>query len=84
MEILKTNIQMNKLGRPVVDQFAIDEDYNVPDSKADIGRIISGEGKIKIEEMKKLENYIRISGKLQFKILYVTDTTEPTLSSLEG
>ena len=84
MEILKTNIQMNKLGRPVVDQFVIDEDYNVPDSKADIGRIISGEGKIKIEETKKLENYIRISGKLQFKMLYVTDTVEPTLASLEG
>ena len=84
MEIVKANIQMNKLGRPVMDQFMIDEDYNVSDSKADIGRIISGEGKIKIEETKKLENYIRISGKLQFKMLYATDSSEPVLSSLEG
>ena len=84
MEIVKANIQMNKLGKPVMDQFMIDEDYNVSDSKADIGRIISGEGKIKIEETKKLENYIRISGKLQFKMLYVTDSSEPVLSSLEG
>ena len=84
MELVKKKIRTNILGKTVADQFMIDDDYNVPDSKRDVGRVVSGEGILKIEEVKKVENYLRVTGKLYFKILYVTDEGEPGLSSLEG
>ena len=84
MELVKRRIRTNEIGKHILDQFIMDDDYNVPDSKADVGRVISGEGTIKIEEMKRVENYLRVSGKLLFKVLYVTDAVIPELESLSG
>ena len=84
MELVKKKIRTNVLGKTVADQFMIDDDYNVPDTKRDVGRVVSGEGSLKIEEVKKVENYLRVTGKLYFKVLYVTDEGEPGLSSLDG
>ena len=84
MELVKKKIRTNMLGKTVVDQFMIDDDYNVPDSKKDVGRVVSGEGTLKVEEVKRVENYLRVTGKLYFKVLYVTDEGEPGLSSLDG
>ena len=84
MELVKKRIRTNEIGKITSDQFILDDDYNVPDTKADIGRVVSGEGTIKIEEIKRVENYIRVSGKLFFKVLYVTDAVMPELESLRG
>ena len=71
-------------GKTIVDQFYVDQDYNVPDAKSDVQRVILNEGTLRIEEQKIVDNYIRISGKIQFRMLYVTDDSEKRLSSLEG
>lgn len=84
MELIKKKIRTNILGRTVIDQFAVDDDYNVPDNRSDVRRIVSGEGRLKIEEIKKVENYLRVTGKLYFKVLYVTDSGDPSLACLEG
>lgn len=84
MEFMTREIQTNQMGRKLVDQFVLDEDYNVPDSKRDVQRIVVGEGKVKIEEVKQVENYIRVRGKLEFQVLYVGEGLEPSLCSLEG
>ena len=84
MELIKKRIRTNILGKTVVDQFTIDDDFNVPDSKNDVGRVIYGEGRLKIEEARKVENYLRVAGKLYFRVLYAADTGEMQLSSLEG
>ena len=47
-------------------------------------RVILGEGTLAVEDMKIVENYIRVAGKLNFKVLYVTDEGETRLSCLEG
>ena len=47
-------------------------------------RIIKGQGTVKIEDVKLVENYVRISGKLYFQILYVTDQGEPMPAVLDG
>ena len=44
-------------------------DYNVPDAKSDVGRVLSGEGSLRIEETRRVENYLRVTGKLNFKVL---------------
>lgn len=84
MELVKKQIHSNQVGKRIVDQFFVDEDYNVPDTKSDVQRVIVSEGKVKIEDMKPVENYIRITGKLYFQVLYVAEGMEPGISSLEG
>lgn len=68
----------------ITDRFYVDDDMNVPDTKKDVKKVILSEGILSVEEIKEIENHIRVAGKLQFKLLYVTDEEEPGLSSLEG
>ena len=72
MELIKKQVHYTQEGKRTFDQFYLDEDYNVPDAKEDVQQIIQGSGTVKIEDIKLVENYIRISGKLYFQILYGT------------
>ncbi len=84
MEYVTKQMQTYKTGNIITDQFYIDDDYNVPDAKNDVKKVILGEGTLTVEDMKVVENYIRVSGKLNFKVLYVTEEGETRLSCLEG
>lgn len=84
MELIQKAIRYNQEGKRTFDQFYLDEDYNVPDTKEDVRQIVQGKGEVKIEDIRLVENYVRISGKLYFQILYVTDQGEPQPSVLEG
>ena len=84
MECLKREIRTFEKNHIVSSQFYIDDDYNVPDARRDVGQVILSSGELKIEETKQVESYLKVSGKLAFKILYVSDETVPQLSSLEG
>lgn len=83
MELIKKRIRTNHLGKTMIDQFMVDDDFNVPDAKSDAGRLISDQGTVRVEEVKRVENYLRITGKLYFKILYVTEG-EASLASMDG
>ena len=84
MEYVTKQMQTYKTGNTIMDQFYIDDDYNVPDVKNDVKKVILGEGTITVEDMKVVENYIRVAGKLKFKGLYVTEEGGVRLSCLEG
>lgn len=84
MEYVKKEIRTFQRGKTVSDQFYIDDDYNVPDAKRDVGKVIWSDGVLHIEEMKMTENYLKISGKLEFKVLYTADEAIPAVASLEG
>lgn len=84
MEQLRKMIRENVTGRRMVDQFYVDGDVNVPDTKSDIGHIVYSQGKLKIDDMKTVENYVRVSGKVLYQILYVIDDMEQRMSVLQG
>ncbi|MGN1266953.1 MAG: SPOCS domain-containing protein [Dorea sp.] len=84
MEYEKKGILVYQQGKTITDQFYMDDDYNVPDSKSDVRRVVLGECKLQVEDMKRVENYIRVSGKMCFKVLYVADEAEEILASLDG
>ena len=84
MNCEKKMLNIYRQGKTFTDQFYIDEDYNVPDTKNDIREIIQGDGVLEEIELKLVENYIRITGRLNFQILYVADNSDNTLSSLDG
>ena len=84
MEIVKRAIRLMHEGKCIYDQFQLDEDYNVPDAKEDLGNVIQGTVCVKTEDMKLVENYLKISGKALFKILYMTASLDPQPAVLEG
>ena len=84
MEVITRQIETNQVRRRLTDQFLLDEDFNVPDSKNDVEKIIASEGTIRIDEVKPVENYLRVQGKVEFHVLYVAEGIEPTFSCLEG
>lgn len=84
MDLVKKEIRRQWSGKPVTDQFLIDEDYNVPDNKKDIKKVMISEGELRIEEIRKLDHYVKISGKLIFKILYATDEADEKMAELSG
>ena len=84
MECEKRDMDVYRQGKIITDQFYIDDDYNVPDAKNDVKNVILGEGSLSIEDMKVVENYIRVSGKLNFKVLYMAEGEDVRLSALEG
>ncbi len=84
MELCKKRIHCLQSGRRIVDQFYLDEDFNVPDAKEDVKKIIYSKAEIKVEELQPVENYLRVSGKMKFYILYSPVRMEPGLEMLEG
>ena len=48
MELVKKPIHYVKEGRRIFDQFYLDEDYNVPDSRDDVRRIILRTRELKV------------------------------------
>ena len=48
--VVKKQVMKQWSGKPVTDQFLIDEDYNVPDNKTDIKKVMISEGTLRIEE----------------------------------
>ena len=40
MELIRKQVRMNQMGKTVTDQFMIGGDYNVPDAKSDVGRVL--------------------------------------------
>ena len=65
MEYEKQAFQMYRQGKTVLDQFYMDEDYNVPDAKSDVKRVILSEGSVRVEELKLAESYVQVRGNLK-------------------
>lgn len=84
MELIKKNIHMNREKNKAVSQFTLDDDFNVPDVKPDMGTIIDEQGTIVIEEIKLLSDHVTIKGMLQFQILYTKEGEEGSIHSMDG
>ena len=67
-----------------INQVTFDEDFNVPDVKPDIYRMIQKKGDICMEEVQVIDGKARIHGNLHFQLLYVADTPQHQVCSLEG
>ena len=84
MELVKKNLQILREKSKAINQITFDEDFNVPDVKPDISRMIQRKGEVKIEEVQVNEGKAKIKGMLIFHLLYVADTPQRQISSLEG
>ena len=84
MELIRRPIHYTQAGKSIFDQFYLDGDYNVPEQKEDVQRIIYGKAELKAEDIRTVENYVKITGKMYFRILYMASSADPRPSSLEG
>lgn len=84
MELIQKQVHYTQEGKRSLDQFYLDEDVNVPDTKADVRQIVQGRGTVKVEDIRLVENYLRVSGKLYYQILYITDDAENAPAVLEA
>ena len=62
MEYEKKEMLIYQQGKTITDQFYLDDDYNVPDARSDVGKVILSEGKLKVEELKEVEKRPGIIG----------------------
>ena len=84
MELKKENVQILRVKSKAANQVTFDEDYNVPDVKPDIGRMIQNKGEIQMEEVKLSENQAFVSAKLCVDLLYVAQEEEGRVYSLSA
>ncbi len=84
MELIRKPIHYTQEGKSIFDQFCLDEDYNVPDQKEDVQRIIEGSAECRPQDIRPVENYVKVTGKVWFRILYMTASGDPKPAVLEG
>lgn len=84
MELIKENVHMLQVKSKATNQITFDEDYNVPDAKADIGRMIQNKGQVHIDEVNMGEGNAYMRGNLTVDLLYVGDGKDGLIHSLSA
>lgn len=74
---------MRQIGK-AESQITLDDDYNVPDYRPDIVKIIREQGELKLDEVKPALGAVWIKGKLIFRVLYRSDQENGKISCLKG
>lgn len=84
MELTGKSVRYTQEGKRLFDQFYLDEDYNVPESADDVRRVILSCAEVRSEEIRIVENYIRITGKVYYRILCLSASGDPQPETMEG
>lgn len=84
MELERQTLHKNKeIGR-AFSQVTLDDDYNLPDFKPDLTKVIREKGAVHFEEIHVNNGHIWFKGILDFQILYRTDLDNGKINSLKG
>ncbi len=84
LELSKKYIHMNREKGKAVTQITLDDDFNVPDTKPDLIRIILDKGEIRLDETTITQDHVWLKGVLKFSLLYRSDQEEGKISSMSG
>lgn len=84
MELIKKNIHMNKLKCKSDLQITLDDDFNVPDVKPDIYKIIKEQGEVRIHDLKISNGKILVQGVLAFNVLYLSDELDRPIYNISS
>ena len=83
MELIKKNFHMLSRKSEAVNQVTFDEDYNVPDTKPDVEKVVESRGEVHVDEIEMLTDRIRIRGMFLVQILYLSAEKEQKISCME-
>lgn len=84
MELLKKNIHKDQIKCQSNVQLTLDDDYNVPDVKPDIERIVKEQGTIRLQETVPVNGKLLVRGGLEFNILYIGQGSGQLLHNMKG
>ena len=84
MDFCKKDIHTSILKASKYSQLTIDEDFNIPDSKEDIDKVIAKDGHIVVDEVVSEDNRVKVIGEVFFKILYKTVGDKADIEVYEG
>lgn len=70
MELIKKKMRTTCNLEKITTQITLDDDFNVPDIKPDINKILKSIGEVQIDSLQNADGKLLISGKLLFKVLY--------------
>ena len=74
MELRKKMIHMNKLKGKAMTQITLDEDFNLPETKADMSHIIISQADTISESVKVMDDKAVVKGRIVFEILYASES----------
>ncbi len=72
MDFSKKDIHTSVLKATRNSQLTIDDDFNIPDSKKDVEKIIAQNGNVTVEEITAEEGKVKVAGTVYFQVLYQT------------
>ncbi|MCI8299704.1 MAG: DUF3794 domain-containing protein [Lachnospiraceae bacterium] len=84
MELAKRYIHMNREKGKAMTQITLDDDFNVPDMKPDLIRIIQDKGELMLDETTITQDHVWLKGVLKFSLLYRSDQEEGKISNMTG
>ncbi|MCD7745151.1 MAG: DUF3794 domain-containing protein [Lachnospiraceae bacterium] len=83
MDLVIKKIPMCRQTQAVRTQITLDEDFNVPDVRPDVGAIIQTREKVTMEHTRAAAGKVYVDGYLEVGILYMDDTTERQIHRLD-
>lgn len=84
MELEKNFIHKNEMLASAYSQASVEDDYNLPDYKPDMMKLIDAKGFVEVEETKVSSQSVFVQGKLKFAVLYRGESVDRGISSLNG
>lgn len=84
MDFSKREINTSALKASKQVELTLDDDFNIPDIKDDIDKVIARNGYIVIEEVGCEDGKVRIAGTMYFAMLYRTAGKKADIEVLEG
>ena len=71
MELIREDVQLLREKSKATSQVTFDVDFNVPDVKPDIGRMVQSKGQVSMEEVRLNDGHAYLKGDLNVDLLYV-------------
>lgn len=73
MELIKKEIGMECIVTEKSIHPIVEEDFNISDTKPDVGRICTQEGRVCIEDIRLSKEFVTIEGRLEVSVLYLSE-----------
>ncbi|MCD8364888.1 MAG: DUF3794 domain-containing protein [Clostridiales bacterium] len=84
MELITTQISMEKKRGAASAQATFDEAYHLPDYLPDLFSVILSDGDIRVDEVKSSPGHVLVRGGIRYRVFYKTDQNEWKIASLDG
>lgn len=84
MELKRDTLHLRQEKGNAVSQITLDDDYNVPDYRPDIVKVLKEKGELRFDEVKAGNGAVWVKGSLIFRVLYRSEQENGRISCLRG